>query len=120
MEDAMADVAINSIDDYLHALRATFRAERAGNRAIVVQLHFTGRVEGPCYFVVEGGRLDAAPGTHPSPSATVQTDFELWMRFASYQEDALLAYQEGKFTVTGDLDTLLESDGWFVRRAAMS
>jgi hypothetical protein len=120
MEDVMAAAAINSIDDYIHSLRATFSAQRAGNRAVVVQLRFTGRVAGPCYFVVEGGRLDAAHGTHSSPSATVDTDFDLWMRFALYQEDALLAYQAGQFVVAGDVDALLESDAWFVRPAPMS
>ena len=116
----MAALAIDSIDAYVEMLRATFSAERAANRAVVVQMQFSGRVAGSCYFSVEGGRLEAARGTHPSPTATVATDFDLWMRVVSYQEDALLAYQAGTFVVTGDVDTLLESDAWFVRSALLS
>jgi hypothetical protein len=106
---------LNSIDAYLDALRATFSAERAGDHAIAVQLQFSGRVAGACYFSVEGGRLTAAHGVHPAPTATVQADWDLWMRLALYQEDALLAYQEGAYTVTGDVEALLESDAWFRR-----
>ena len=116
----MAAVVIDTIDAYLDLLRMTFSAERAGGRSIVVQMRFTGRIEGACYFVVNDGGLIVAQGVHPSPTATVDTDFDLWMRVASYREDALLAYQAGKFAVTGDVEALLESDAWFVRSALFS
>ncbi len=118
MGEAVAAVRIDSIDAYLGVLRATFSAERAKDRAIVVQMQFTGRVVGDCYFSIEHGALDAARGVHPLPTATVATDFDLWMLVVSYHEDALLAYQDGKFTVEGDVGALLESDAWFVRTAA--
>lgn len=105
-----------TIEDYLRTMEATFSPVRARGRRAVLQYHFTGSREGDCYAVVEDGTLRVALGEHPAPTAAVVTDFDLWMRILSYEEDALLAYEDGKYTVTGDVETLMDADVWFVRR----
>ena len=51
----------------------------------------------------------------PAPTVAVTSDFDVWMRVIAYQHDPLMAYQEGLFTVEGDMEKLLESDTWFRR-----
>ena len=105
-----------TIEGYLRTMEDTFSAARAQGRCAVLQYHFTGSQEGACYAMIEDGALRVARGTHPAPTAAVSADFDLWMRILAYEEDGLLAYQDGKYTVTGDVETLMDSDAWFVRR----
>jgi hypothetical protein len=106
---------ITTIDEYMDAMRQTFVPERARAAHVVLQYHFTGRECGACYAVIADGTIAVARGTHPAPTATVTVDFDLWLRILVYQIDGLLAYQEGRYTITGDIETLMISDTWFKR-----
>ena len=106
-----------TIDDYLHSMQVTFSPERAHGKHAVLQYVFTGSQSGACHAVVDDSILTVARGEHPAPSVVVTVDFDLWMRILAYQEDGWLAYLAGKFNVTGDLELLMESDTWFVRRS---
>jgi putative sterol carrier protein len=112
VEEAMA---ITTIDEYLAAMQAAFVPERARGAHAVLQYHFTGSQTGACYAAIEGGALQVARGTHPAPNATVTIDFDLWMRILAYEVDGLLAAEDGLYTASGDLETLMISDTWFRR-----
>jgi hypothetical protein len=99
----------------MHAMRQTFVPERARGAHAVLQYQFTGRENGGCYAVVEDATIAVARGTHPAPTASVTVDFDLWLRILLYEVDGLLALQEGQYTATGDLETLMISDTWFKR-----
>ena len=113
--DAEDEVQRMTITDYLRELEEMFSPQRAAGRRAVLQYVFSGSQAGVCHAVIEGGTIRVACGPHPAPTATVETDFDLWMRVMAYQEDALLAYQAGKFRVSGDGELLMEADSWFPR-----
>jgi putative sterol carrier protein len=107
-----------SYDDlpgYIAVLRATFDAAATGGRGFVIQYDFTGRVAGVCHATIASGALSVALGPAPAPDVIVTADFDLWRRVLAHQVDGLMAWQEGLFTVTGDMETLMESDLWFRR-----
>lgn len=104
-----------TIEQYLNNMQASFAPERTRGKHAIFQYVFSGSQAGSCYAIVEDGTLHVGAGAHPAPTTTVTTDFDLWIRVMSYQEDPLLAYQDGRYTVTGDIETLLESDSWFPR-----
>ena len=107
--------AITDLRGYMDALRASFDAERAAGRRAVLQYCFTGAVTGACYADIAEGALTVCEGNHPTPTATVHADFDLWLRVIAYHLDPLMAYQEGLFTVEGDVEALIETDTLFVR-----
>lgn len=107
--------AIYDLQSYMDALRASFDPERAGDREMTLQYIFTGAVTGACYATIAHGALQVAEGRHPAPTAAVTADFELWTRVIAYHIDPLMAYQEGRFSVEGDMEALLESDVCFRR-----
>ena len=107
-----------SIEGYLRAMQATFVPEKARGRRAVLQYTFTGCLQGACHAVIEDGTITTCLGPHPAPTAAVTCDFDLWMRILAYEEDGLLAYQAGRYTVEGDFETLMESDTWFARPPA--
>lgn len=104
-----------TIEQYLNNMRASFAPERAHGKHAILQYIFTGSQTGACYAIVEDGTLYVGAGMHPAPITTVTTDFDLWVRIMRYEEDPLLAYQAGRYTVEGDIETLLEADSWFPR-----
>jgi putative sterol carrier protein len=106
---------ITTIDEYMDAMRQAFVPAKAHRARAVLQYRFTGRESGACYAVVEDGTIAVARGTHPAPTATVTVNFDLWLRILAYEIDGLLAFQEGRFAVTGDIATLMISDTWFKR-----
>jgi len=106
---------IHDLQEYMAALRASFDAGRAGEIRATVQYIFTGAVNGACYASVADGALEVGEGVHPAPTVAVTTDFALWIQIIAYHHDPLMAYQEGLFTVEGDMETLIESDTWFRR-----
>jgi len=106
-------MASENIDQFLAELERTFAPERAQGTRAIVQYHFTGQVVGACYIVVADGALSAAPGEHPTPGATIETDFALWQQILAHEDDRLLAYQEGRYAIQGNVELALDSDGWF-------
>ncbi|HEX8035444.1 MAG TPA: hypothetical protein VF510_16425 [Ktedonobacterales bacterium] len=104
-----------TIEQYLNNMQASFSPELTRGKQAILQYNFVGSQIGSCYAIVEDGTLSLGMGIHPAPTTAVTTDFDLWMRVMSYQEDPLLAYQDGRYSVTGDIETLLESDSWFPR-----
>ncbi|HET9110011.1 MAG TPA: hypothetical protein VFN78_04205 [Ktedonobacterales bacterium] len=105
---------IHTLQDYMDALRASFVAERAAGRQVTLQYVFSGSVTGECYAAIADGAITVAEGRRPA-TATVFADFDLWLRVIAYHLDPLMAYQEGLYRVTGDIDALIESDTWFQR-----
>ncbi|HEX6542227.1 MAG TPA: hypothetical protein VF040_10770 [Ktedonobacterales bacterium] len=108
-------MAIDSIDEYLRAMKMSFLPAAAGDRSVVLQYEFSGREQGICHVVIAGGEIQTSRGPHPSPTVIVRADFDLWMRVISYDLDGLMAYQEGLYTVEGDYITLMDTDLWFSR-----
>ena len=104
-----------TIDDYIGMLRRSFQPDRARDAHAVIQYEFSGSLQGVCHAVVDAGTLRVAGGPHPSPTVTAYADFDLWMRIVTYEEDALLLYQDGVYKVDGDVETLMISDSWFKR-----
>jgi hypothetical protein len=104
-----------TIESYLRSMERTFACERARGKRAILQYTFTGSQHGVCHAIVENGTLCVGMGPHNNPTVGVTADFDLWMRVTSYEVDGLLAYQEHLFEVEGDIETLLESDSWFVR-----
>lgn len=104
-----------TIEQYLRLMQHSFVPERTLDKRAVFQYVFSGSNSGICHAVVDRGTLRTGMGPHPAPTATVCVDFDLWMRILSYQLDGLLAYQDGRYNVTGDVDTLMEGDTWFRR-----
>ena len=104
-----------TIDEYMGMLRGSFQSDRARDAHMVIQYEFSGSQVGVCHAVVEAGALRVACGPHPHPTATVRTDFDLWLRIVSYEEDALLLFQAGAYSIDGDAEALMIADSWFKR-----
>lgn len=111
----MDGVAISSIDDFLRALKSSFNPAAAGDRSAVLQYEFTGREQGICHAIIAACEIQVARGPHPAPTAVVRADFDFWLRVIAHDVDGLMAYQDGLYTIEGDIITLMDADLWFGR-----
>lgn len=107
---------IQSVREYMDALRGSFDPSRAAGQSATVQYVFTGTVTGACYLRVTDGALTVGEGQASGPTVTVTSDFATWMRIVNYDHDPLMAWQEGLYTVEGDMEKLIECDAWFPRK----
>ena len=105
--------AAMTIEEYLRLMEQSFISERTRDKRVVFQYVFSGSNIGVCHAVIDRGTLCTGMGPHPVPTATVCVDFDLWMRILAYQLDGLLAYQDGLYSVAGDVEALMEGDTWF-------
>lgn len=115
MTSERSPAMFDDLDGYVAALQATFDPLAAAGRGATIQYHFTGRVTGDCYVRVEHGALTASLGAASAPDVAVTADFDLWRQILAHQMDGLMAWQEGRFTATGAIEILMESDLWFRR-----
>ncbi|HZC04792.1 MAG TPA: hypothetical protein VE338_04055 [Ktedonobacterales bacterium] len=106
---------IHDLQGYMDALCASFDAGRSGGRDVTLQYVFSGSVTGACYAAIADENIRVSEGTCPAPTATVFTDFDLWLRIIAYHLDPLMAYQDGLYRVEGDIEALIESDALFRR-----
>jgi multimeric flavodoxin WrbA len=103
----------NSIETFLAVMQAGFNPEKAGEGRMTMQYHFSGSVEGSCHFSIENGKFTAAAGQTADPDLTVETPFEVWMDILTGKADEAQSLMDGKYTVTGRADLLLNMDQFF-------
>ncbi|HEU0028347.1 MAG TPA: hypothetical protein VFQ25_14635 [Ktedonobacterales bacterium] len=113
--DSSPPATHDDLSGYVAAMRATFDPAAAAGRSLAIQYTFTGRVSGVCHACITNSALTAGLGPTPAPDVAVTADFDLWRRILAHEVDGLIAWQEGRYTTTGDFEALMESDLWFRR-----
>lgn len=103
----------DSIETFLAIMQTGFNPEKAGESRMSMQYNFSGQVEGSCNVSVENGKLTAATGQMINPDLTVETPFEIWMDILTGKADGAQMLMEGKYTVTGQTDLLLNMTQFF-------
>ena len=103
----------NSIETFLAVMQVGFNPEKAGDAKMTMQYNFSGQVEGRCYFSFENGKFTAGAGQIANPDLTVETPFEVWMDILTRKADGAQMLMEGKYTVSGQTDLLLNMNQFF-------
>ncbi len=103
----------DSIETFLAIMGAGFNPGKAGESRMSMQYNFSGQVEGSCNVSIENGKLSAATGQLLNPDLTVETPFEIWMDILTGKADGAQMLMEGKYTVTGQTDLLLNMTQFF-------
>jgi len=103
----------NSIETFLAIMQVGFNPEKAGKAKVSMQYNFSGQVEGSCYFSIEDGKISVGMGQIPDPDLVVETPFEVWMDILTRKADGAQMLMEGKYTVSGQTDLLLNMNQFF-------
>ena len=98
----------DSIESFMLVFPFGLNSEAIGERKIILQLDFSGEVDGSCYFVIERGNVDAEKGSKENPDITIETPFDLWMDIITGKADGQQMFMEQKYTVKGDLPLMIQ------------
>ena len=92
-----------------------FQADKAAGVSAVIQFKVTGAEPGNYYLEVKEGKCSANEGENPSPTVTINTPSDVWLKIMRRELDATTAFMSGQFTFTGDMGTLMQMGSWFAQ-----
>jgi putative sterol carrier protein len=108
----MADLPTTCKEGLL-AMPGTFKPDKAAGASAIVQFKVTGAEPGNYYVEVKEGKCSATEGEHASPTLTINTPSDIWLKIMRRELDATTAFMSGQFTFTGDMGTLMQMGSWF-------
>jgi putative sterol carrier protein len=94
----------------------TFRPERAGRAAAVVQFHISGDGGGDWFVTIKDKACTVTEGVTQSADATIRVDAGDYVALSSGQLSSTKAFMSGKVKATGNVALLQRMDRWFIRR----
>ncbi len=109
----MAQQLPSTITEVFEGMPQVFKAERAAGVAAVIQFKITGDEPGNWIVDVHDGKCTVTEGEHPSPSVTINTPSDVWLKISRRELDGATAFMSGQFTFTGDMGILMQMGSWF-------
>ena len=109
----MAQELPNTCKEGLMGMPDVFKPDKAAGVSAVIQFKVTGAEPGNYYLEVKEGKCAASEGEHASPTVTINTPADVWLKIMRRELDATTAFMSGQFTFTGDMGTLMQMGSWF-------
>ena len=103
----------DTFKEAMQALAQAFKAERAAGTNAVVQIVASGPEPGNWVITVNGGRCAVEEATVVSPSVTINTPSDVWLKIMRRELDGATAFMSGQFTFSGDMGILMQFGSWF-------
>ncbi len=97
----------------MEGLPQAFKAERAAAADAVVQIVASGLEPGNWVITVKSGQCTVEEGTAESPSVTINTPSDVWLKIMRRELDGASAFMGGQFTFSGDMGVLMQFGSWF-------
>ena len=95
------------------SMPAVFNAQTAGELKAVIQYDVCGNDPGQYHTLIAGGTCTAYEGRHPSPTLTIHTPSDVWLRISRGDLDGVAALLQGLYTADGDLSLLTRMSALF-------
>ena len=93
--------------------KEAFLPDKAAGVDTVMQFRFTGAQASDWYVIVKDQKADATEGLHPAPKMTMTVDSEDYIKIATGELDATVAFMKGKVKVAGDMGVALGMGKYF-------
>ncbi len=97
----------DSMETFLRIFPHGLNANAVREQSVALQFHFSGEVEGACYFRIQMGRVDAFEGIFEDSNITIDTPFDLWMDIMTGKLDGQRMFMEQKYKVQGDIPLMM-------------
>jgi putative sterol carrier protein len=103
----------NSVKEVMTGMPTAFLPDRAGGTTATIQFNFSGAEPGNWTVKVAGGKCEVTEGTDASPTVTINSPSEVWLKISRRELDGATAFMSGQFTFTGDMGVLMQMGSWF-------
>ncbi|MBI1886371.1 MAG: SCP2 sterol-binding domain-containing protein [Chloroflexi bacterium] len=102
-----------SIKEAMERTPQAFQPERAQGVNATIQYNFTGAEPGSWVVKVADGKCEVNEGTADSPTVTINSPSDVWLKILRRELDGATAFMSGQFTFTGDMGVLMQMPTWF-------
>src|SRR3990170_6565970 len=103
----------SSIKEVMDGMPTAFQPDRAAGVSATIQFNFTGAEAGNWTVKVTGGKCEVSEGTADSPTVTINSPSDVWLKITRRELDGATAFMSGQFTFTGDMGVLMQMGSWF-------
>ena len=94
-------------------IKTAFIPEKAVGVDTIIQLKFTGAQASDWYLIIKDGACESIQGIHPNPKMTMTVDSDDYIKMATGEMDATMAFLKGKVKVSGDMTVALKMGQYF-------
>ncbi len=94
-------------------VNTAFIPEKAGGVDTVVQFVFTGSQASEWHLIIKDQTCRSIEGRHPDPAMTMTVDSDDYIKIATGDLDANMAFLRGKVKVAGDMKVALKMGQYF-------
>jgi len=99
--------AIETVKDVIAGMPQAFDAQAAGELAATIQFDITDEEPGDYHVTIDKGSCAAYAGAHPSPTATIMTPADVWLKIVRGEMNATTAFMTRKLKASGDMNLLM-------------
>ncbi len=103
----------SSVKEVMEGMPGAFQPDRAAGVNATIQFNFTGGEPGNWTVKVADGKCDVSQGTADSPTVTINSPSDVWLKISRRELDGATAFMSGQFTFTGDMGVLMQMGSWF-------
>ena len=103
----------NSIKEVMDGMPGAFQPAKAAGANAVIQFNFTGAEPGNFSAKIADGKCEVTEGTADSPTVTINSPSDVWLKVMRRELDGATAFMSGQFTFTGDMGVLMQMQNWF-------
>lgn len=94
-------------------IKKAFLPEKAVGVDTVLQFNFTGSQASEWYVTIKDQKIASTEGKHPSPKMTMTVSSEDYVKIATGELDASMAFMKGKVKINGDMSLALGMGKFF-------
>lgn len=105
----------NSIKEIMDGMPTAFQPDKAAGANATIQFNFSGAEPGNYTVKVADGKCDVSQGNADSPTVTINSPSDVWLKIIRRELDGATAFMSGQFTFTGDMGVLMQMQNWFAQ-----
>ena len=97
-----------TVAELMEKMPGAFIPEKAQGVDATIQFKFTGAEAGEWNATIKDGKVDVAPGTHPSPKMTLTAESADYVKIFTGELDGMQTFMQGKIKLAGDLNLAMK------------
>jgi len=105
----------NSVKEIMDGMPTAFQPDKAAGANATIQFNFTGAEPGNYTVKVADGKCEVTQGNADSPTVTINSPSDVWLKIIRRELDGATAFMSGQFTFTGDMGVLMQMQNWFAQ-----
>ena len=106
-----------TLQQAIEGMTISLNPDEAKDLDATIQFNISGENGGNYYLTIANEKCDFAKGLTPSPTLTIETPADIWLKIARKELSGAMALMTGKYKASGKMGLLMKMDKIFSRQA---